>query len=250
MYHIMLLWLRQLTNCPRWPGTKEIKMENVNTVSTSGMFYYTSIASEIVALGDKATQLQLEGVVKNQSITALCAVGIAGEKLAGSTERAIAALFNLRMREASETAGAHWSTVAYRDTSPLAKALHPLREEFFAAHKGHSNPSVKFKRVREYAWELDNPEITGEVIAEGEGEVEGEGEGGTTSRTRDIYVRLVVELVKLHRAGSSVDNDSAIKNHTKSVEIRSALVSVAKALKALEVPMDDEEMTSFVKSFK
>jgi len=227
-------------------------MENVNTVNVGT---YTSLVSDIVvdivALGDKATQLQLEAVVKDQSITSLCAVGLAGEKLAGSTERAIAALFNLRMREASQTAGAHWSTVAYRDTSPLAKALRPLRDEFFAAHKGHSNPSVKFKRVRDYAFELDNPKVTGDVIdgAEGEGEG-GEGEGGTTSRTRDIYTRLVIELVKLHRAGSSADNDAVIKNHSKSVEIRSALVSVAKALKALEVPMDDEEMTSFVKSFK
>ena len=222
-------------------------MENVNTVSTGGM--YTSIASEIVALGDKATQSQLESVVKNQSITALCAVGIAGEKLAGSTERAIAALFNLRMREAGQLAGRHWSTVKFRETSDLAKELHPLREEFFAAHKGHSNPSVKFKRVREYAFELDNPKVTGEVVAEGEGEGE-EGEGGTTSRTRDIYTRLVVELVKLHRAGSSTDNDTVIKNHSKSAEIRSALVSVAKALKSLGVPMDDEEMKDFIKSFK
>lgn len=222
-------------------------MENLNTVSTGGM--YTSIAAEIVALGDKASQLQLESVVKNQSITSLCAVGIAGEKLAGSTERAIAALFNLRMREAGQLAGRHWSTVKFRETSDLAKELHPLREEFFAAHKGHSNPSVKFKRVREYAFELDNPKVTGEVVAEGEGEGE-EGEGGTTSRTRDIYTRLVVELVKLHRAGSSTDNDSIIKNHAKSAEIRSALVSVAKALKALDVPMDDEEMKDFVKSFK
>lgn len=223
-------------------------MENLNTVSTAGM--YTSIASEIVALGDKASQLQLEAVVKNQSITSLCAVGIAGEKLAGSTERAIAALFNLRMREAGHLAGRHWSTVQYREKSDLAKELHPLREEFFAAHKGHSNPSVKFKRVREYAFELDNPKVTGEVVGDGDGEGEGEGEGGTTSRTRDIYTRLVIELVKLHRAGSSTDNDSIIKNHAKSAQIRGALVQVAKALKALDVPMDDEEMKDFIKSFK
>lgn len=221
-------------------------MENLNTVSTAGM--YSSIANEIVALGDKATQRQLESVVKNQSITALCAVGIAGEKLAGSTERAIAALFNLRMREAGQLAGRHWSTVQYRETSDLAKALHPLREEFFAAHKGHSNPSVKLKRVRDYAWELDHPKVTGDVIDGAEGE-EGE-EGGTTSRTRDIYTRLVIELVKLHRAGSSADNDAVIKNHPKSVEIRAALVSIAKALKALDVPMDDEQMKDFIKSFK
>lgn len=223
-------------------------MENVNTMNVGT---YTSLAGEIVALGDKATQLQLEGVVKNQSITSLCAVGIAGEKLAGSTERAIAALFNLRMREAGHIAGRHWSTVQYRETSYLAKVLELLRREFFEAHKGHSNPSVKFKRVRDYAFELDNPKVTGDVIdgAEGEGEGEG-GEGGTTSRTRDIYTRLVVELVKLHRAGSSTDNDSTIKNHSKSAQIKNSLVLVAKALKALDVPMDDEEMTSFVKSFK
>ena len=217
----------------------------------NGYGYYSTIANDIVALGDKATQIQLEGVVKNQSITSLCAVGIAGEKLAGSTERAIAALFNLRMREAGQLAGRHWSTVKFRDTSPLAKALQPLREEFFAAHKGHSNPSVKFARVRQYAWELDNPKVTGDVI-DGECAEGGEGEGswGTTSRTRDIYTRLVIELVKLHRAGSSTDNDALIKNHSKSAQIRSALMYVAKAVKALDVPMEDEEMQDFVKSFK
>ena len=154
------------------------------------------------------------------------------------------------MREAGQLAGAHWSTVAYRDTTPLAKALQPLREEFFAAHKGHSNPSVKLKRVREYAWELDHPKVTGEVVGEEGEEGEEGGEGGTTSRTRDIYTRLVIELVKLHRAGSSADNDAVIKKHSKSVEIRAALVHIAKGLKDLGVPMDDEEMTSFVKSFK
>lgn len=228
---------------------KESIMENVNTVSTAGM--YTSIASEIVALGEKATQLQLESVVKNQSITSLCAVGIAGEKLAGSTERAIAALFNLRMREAGQLAGRHWSTVKFREKSDLAKALEPLRQEFFEAHKGHSNPYVKLARVRQYSWELDNPKVSGEVVGEGEEGEGGEGgEGGATSRTRDIYTRLVVELVKLHRAGSSADNDSIIKNHTKSAQIRSALMYVAKAVKALDVPMEDEEMQDFVKSFK
>jgi hypothetical protein len=219
-------------------------MENLNTVNTGT---YSSLAADLVALGDKATQLQLEAVVGNQSITSLCAVGIAGEKLAGSTERAIGALFNLRMSEAMESAGAHWSTVQYRDTTPLAKKLQPLRDEFFAAHKGHSNPSTKFKRVRDYAFELANPKVTGDVVDGVEGEGEGE---GTTSRTRDIYTRLVIELVKLHRAGSSADNDAVIKKHSKSVEIRAALVHIAKGLKDLGVPMDDEEMTSFVKSFK
>ncbi len=222
-------------------------MENLNTVSTAGM--YSSIASEIVALGDKASQLQLEAVVKNQSITSLCAVGIAGEKLAGSTERAIAALFNLRMREAGHLAGRHWSTVKFRETSDLAKALQPFRDEFFSAHKGHSNASTKYKRIRGYSWELDNPKVSGEVVAEGEAEGE-EGEGGTTSRTRDIYTRLVMELVPLHRAGNSADNDTKIKNHSKSAQIKSALMYVAKALKALDVPMDDEEMKDFIKSFK
>lgn len=224
-------------------------MENLNTVNTGT---YSSLAADLVALGDKATQLQLEAVVGNQSITSLCAVGIAGEKLAGSTERAIGALINLRMREAmAEAGGRHWSKVEYREVSALAKVLAPIREEFFSAHKGHSNPSTKFKRVRDYSWELANPKVTGDVVdgAEGEGGEGGEGEG-TTSRTRDIYTRLVVELVKLHRAGSSADNDAVIKKHSKSVEIRAALVHIAKGLKDLGVPMDDEEMTSFVKSFK
>ena len=220
-------------------------MENVNTMNAGT---YTSLASDIVALGEKATQLQLESVVKNQSITSLCAVGIAGEKLAGSTERAIAALFNMRMREAGHLAGKHWSTVQYREKSDLAKALEPLRQEFFAARKGHANPSVVYQRVRQYSWELEHPKVTGDI--EGECAEGGEGEVGTTSRTRDIYTRLVIELVKLHRAGSSTDNDSVIKNHSKSAQIRSALMYVAKAVKALDVPMEDEEMQDFVKSFK
>jgi hypothetical protein len=177
-------------------------------------------------------------------------VGIdhAGQKIVCSAERAIAALINFRLVDAMEAAGRHWIDCAHRDTSDLAKALQPMKAEFFTAHKGHSNPSTKWARIRAMGYELANPKIDAPIGEDGE---EGEGEGaGNTSRTRDLYSRYVIELAKLYRAGMSAENDPIIKAHVHGDKITAALEAITTALQALDAPLEDEDLKAFMAAVK
>jgi hypothetical protein len=227
-------------------GAPEITMENLNTVTLNTN---DTLAAQIAALSADATQLQIEAVVKDQSITSIVNVDHVGQKIVGSAERAIAALINFRLVDAMAAAGQHWKECAHRDTSDLAKALAPMKTEFFAAHKGHSNPSTKWARIRVMGYELANPKITA-PIGEGEEGDEGDEGAGNTSRTRDLYSRYVIELGKLYRAGMSAENDAVIKAHAHGDKITAALEAITTALQALDAPLEDDDLKAFMKSVK
>jgi hypothetical protein len=215
-----------------------------------------TLAAQLAALGKKAGQLAFEVVVKDRSITELTNIGAAGEHLTGSAERAIGALFNYKLADAmaADEDQRHWSEVIFgsgvKDTTDLAKAIVPLRKEFFDARREHSNASTVFKRVKTYSFDLTNPKITTPIGADGEGAEGAAGAAGNTSRTRDLYARYVVELGKLFRAGMSAENDAIIKNHPRGAEIVAALESVTAALKALGAPLDDEELKTYMAAQK
>jgi hypothetical protein len=218
-------------------------MENLNVVQIDTN---NTLAAQIAALSADATQLQIEAVVKDQSITSIVNVDHVGQKIVGSAERAIAALINFRLVDAMAAAGQHWKECAHRDTSDLAKALAPMKTEFFTAHKGHSNPSTKWARIRVMGYELANPKITAPI---GEGD-EGDEGAGNTSRTRDLYSRYVIELAKLYRAGMSAENDPIIKAHVHGDKITAALEAITTALQALDAPLEDDDLKAFMAAVK
>lgn len=224
-------------------------MENLNTVTLNTN---NTLAAQIAALSVDATQLQIEAVVKDQSITTIVGIDHAGQKIVGSAERAIAALINFRLVDAMEAAGRHWIDCAHRDTSDLAKALQPMKTEFFTAHKGHSNPSTKWARIRVMGYELANPKAVAPIGEGEEGEEceKGDEGAGNTSRTRDLYSRYVIELAKLYRAGMSAENDAVIKAHAFGEEITAALEAITTALQALNAPLEDDDLKAFMKSMK
>jgi hypothetical protein len=215
----------------------------VNVVDGFGVF-----AQELMQLGDKPSQRELETVLAGRTMADVIALDTAGVKLSGSAERALSAFINKALAEVCAEIGAHWSTVEHRESTPLAKALQPLKMGCFTAWNAgnHSNPSTKWKRVRDYGYELANPKVTGDVIdAE---DTETGTDTGTTSRTRDLYERFVVEIAKLYRAGMSAENDAVIKNHAQGDKITAALESITTALQALDAPLEDEDLVAFVKS--
>lgn len=227
-----------------WRAVRESNMEtNTVTIDAFGTF-----AQELIALGAKPSQRQLEDVLVNKTLQEIIALDNAGVRLSGSAERALAAHINMTvpiMEDAEECQ--HWSQCGHRDKDALAKALAPVKAVCFVAWKEHSNPSTKWARVRAYGWELANPKITGDVISEGEGEGEG-ATGGATSRTRDLYQRTVTELAKLYRALNSAENDAVIKAHVRGEELQGALLHITNALGALNAPLEDEELVTFVKT--
>ena len=218
-------------------------MENLSTVTLNT----NTLAAQIAGLAADATQLQIEAIVKDQSITSIAGIDHFGQHISGSAERAIAALINFRLVDAMAAAGQHWKECAHRDTSDLAKALQPMKTEFFTAHKGHSNPSTKWARIRDMGYELANSKITAPIGAEGAEGAEG---AGNTSRTRDLYSRYVIELAKLYRAGMSAENDPIIKAHVHGDKITAALEAITTALQALDAPLEDDDLKAFMKSVK
>ena len=223
-------------------------MENLNTVYIE----VDTLTVRLSALAADATQREIEGIVRDRSIAELCAVDRVGQQISGSAERAVAALVNFKMFDAMEAAdGRHWSEVAYKEVSDLAKLLAPVKAEFFAANKGLANPSAKWARIRDMAYGLSHPKIKADIGEEGgEGEEGAEGGDSTTSRTRDLYARYVIELGKLYRAGNSSENDAVIKAHINGDKIIAALEAVTTALKALGAPLEDDDLKTFMAKHK
>lgn len=93
--------------------------------------------------------------------------------------------------------GTAWITMAHDHKGAEGDAMRAERDTLYAALKaaGHSNPSVKWKQIKGYAAELVRAE-SGE--AEGEA-AEGEGEGSGKKNTRSPQLRLVEDLVALHK---------------------------------------------------
>ena len=216
-------------------------MENLNAVTLPE----NTIATQIAAMGADATQNTLKDIVKGMSIRDIASVDQAGQRVVGSAERALAALLNVKLADAMEIEGAHWTECAKNGV--IAKALAPIKKEFGETYKamGHSNPWTKYKRIRTMSYELMNPKIKADIGESGES-----GKKGAQIRTRDYYARMVIEIGKVYRAGVNADNDAEIKAHGKSKQIQAALVHVTEALKALDAPTDDDDLKAFMESFK
>jgi hypothetical protein len=216
-------------------------MENLNTVTLPE----NTIAAQIANVGADATQNALKEIVKGMSIRDIANVDQAGQRVVGSAERALAALLNVKLADAMEIEGAHWTQCA--KTGVIAKALAPIKKEFGDAYKaiGHSNPWTKYKRIRAMSYELMNPKIKADIGESGESSSK-----GAQARARDYYSRMVIEIGKVYRAGVNADNDAEIKAHGKSKQIQAALLHITEALKALDAPTDDELLKSFMESLK
>ena len=234
-------------------------MENFTLTSDLNLDNVVALSDRLAKLDKSADQKQLAEAIGNATLVQIAAVSNHGERIAGSAERAVAAWLNAAM---PVTLGAQWYAVEYRDKSDIAKALAPHKKDIFTAWNS-SNPSTKWARVREYGKELAEP-IMRELVAAVEDEdkreeyvaffgfdqTEGEGEGegdSTTSRTRDLYERSVVEIGKLYRALTASDNDAIIKAHAKRAQITAALEHLTKALTALDAPTEDEDLAKFMK---
>jgi len=234
-------------------------MENFTLTSDVTLDNVVALSDRLAKLDKSADQQQLTEAIGNATLVQIAAVSNHGERISGSAERAVAAWLNATL---PVTLGAQWYAVEYRDKSDIAKALAPHKKEIFTAWNS-SNPSTKWKRVREYGEELAAPRLRELIDNEYEGEEaakfleyygldqteeteETEAEG-KNSRTRDLYERSVVELGKLYRALNASDNDSVIKAHAKRAEIVAALEHITAALTALDAPTEDEDLAAFMK---
>jgi hypothetical protein len=125
--------------------------------------------------------------------------------------------------------GTAWITMAHDHKGADGDAMRTERDTLYTALKaaGHSNPSVKWKQIKGYAAELVRAE-SGE--AEGEA-AEGEAEGSGKKSTRSPQLRLVEDLVALHKM---------CKREAKTLteQQRKAALHIAAALSDLGVDLN------------
>lgn len=234
-------------------------MENFTLTSDNTEANVLILADRLSKVEKGADQNQWSEAIADATLVQLASVSNHGERISGSAERAVAAWLNATM---PVTLGAQWFNVEYRDKSDIAKTLAPHKKDIFTAWGKAA--STKWGRVRNYARELAEPTLRELVEAvedeakreeyvvffdlqpEPEGEGEGEGDS-TTSRTRDLYERSVVEIGKLYRALTATDNDAKIKAHAKRDQIVAALEHITTALTALDAPTEDEDLAKFMK---
>ena len=234
-------------------------MENQTLTTDLNLENVVTLSNRLAELDKTADQTQLAEAIADATLVQIAAVSNHGERISGSAERAVAAWLNATL---PVTLGAQWFNVEYRDKTDVAKELTPHKKDIFTAWKS-SNPSTKWKRVREYGEELAKPALCDLVNAiededkraqymehlgldATETETE-DGNDGNNSRTRDLYERSVVELGKLYRALNASDNDAVIKAHDKRAQIVAALEHITAALTALDAPTEDEDLVKFMK---
>jgi hypothetical protein len=246
-----------------WSAAGERPMEN-QTVTIEDV---RTLSDSLAALPKDANQNQLAEAIANASLVQIAAVSNHGERITGSSERAVAAWFN---EHYPPTVGElNWFETKHGDKTDMSKTIAGNKSTVYKAWSSANN-SVKFGRVQGYGAELAKPMLL-ELIAalpederaeayynnhltdpatqpEEETDTETDSGSGKPSRTRDLYERSIVELGKLYRALNSAENDAIIKAHAKAKELQDALVDVTKALKALGAPVDDDALVAFMKS--
>jgi hypothetical protein len=96
--------------------------------------------------------------------------------------------------------GDAWLTMEHNEKSAAGDAMRVQRDALYADLKArpekHSNPSVKWKQIKDHAQSILAEQARAEAVANGE-EPEGEGEGegsGKAKHTRTLQLRLIEDL--------------------------------------------------------
>ena len=229
-----------------------VTIEDVRTLSDS-----------LAALPKDANQNQLAEAIANASLVQIAAVSNHGERITGSSERAVAAWFN---EHYPPTVGElNWFETKHGDKTDMSKTIAGNKSTVYKAWSSANN-SVKFGRVQGYGAELAKPMLLELIAALPEDEraeayynnhltdpatqpeEETNSGSGKPSRTRDLYERNVIELGKLYRSLNSAENDPIIKAHAKKKELEAVLLHVTNGLKALGAPLEDSDLKKFMES--
>ena len=221
-----------------------------------------TLSDNLGALQANANQTQLAEAIADATLVQIAAVSNHGDRITGSAERAVAAWFNEEFPLA--IADHNWFEVEHNDSTEKGKRVAAPKKDLYTVW-GKKKSSTKFARVRKYGRELAEPILMGLIAALPEEERaeayeanelidpslapdEEVEETTTTSRTRDLYERSVVEAGILFRALNSTDNDAVIKAHEKSQELKDFLLVLTDGLGKLGAPTEDEDLVKFMKT--
>ena len=121
--------------------------------------------------------------------------------------------------------GTQWITMAHDHKGAEGDAMRAERDALYADLKAaeHSNPSVKWKQIKGYAAEL--------TADPADADAEGEGSGKKT--TRSTQLRLVEDLVALHKMCKRESKNLTTEQHKAALHIAAALADLSIDLNTL-----------------
>ena len=126
--------------------------------------------------------------------------------------------------------GTAWIELAHDAKGAEGDAMRTERDALYAALRAlpipHSNPSVKWKQIKDHARSIlaEQAKAEGGEDAEGEGEAEGSGNG---KHTRTLQLRLIEDLTTLYKACK--------KEKARTEQQSKAMLHIAAALADLGV---------------
>ena len=126
--------------------------------------------------------------------------------------------------------GTAWLTMAHDEKGAAGDAMRAERDALYEGLRkaGHTNPSVKWKQIKDHAREILDTKAREEAIAAGFTPVEEESEGsGKANHARSLQLRLVEDLTTLYKACK--------KAKAKTNEQTQAMTHIVSALNALGV---------------
>jgi hypothetical protein len=126
--------------------------------------------------------------------------------------------------------GTAWIELAHDAKGAEGDAMRTERDALYAALRAlpipHSNPSVKWKQIKDHARSIlaEQAKAEGGEDAEGEGEAEG---SGSAKHTRTLQLRLIEDLTTLYKACK--------KEKARTEQQSKAMLHIAAALADLGV---------------
>lgn len=122
--------------------------------------------------------------------------------------------------------GDAWITMPHDQKGAIGELMRDQRDALYADLKkaGHTNPSVWWKRIKDYAASA----IKAEAVANGEADEadEADGESSGAKRTRSLQLRLIEDLTTLYKAVKKAGRDATVQQSEAGKHIGQALVAL------------------------
>lgn len=127
--------------------------------------------------------------------------------------------------------GTQWITMAHDEKGEAGNAMRKQRDLMYTKLRAlpipHSNPSVKWKQIKDHAQNILAEQAKAERIAAGEAEPEtDEDNGGAKKTTRSTQLRMIEDLTGLYKLCKREEKKLTEQQRKASLHISAALADL------------------------
>ena len=148
-----------------------------------------------------------------------------------------------------------WFDLAHNDNSLVGRMVTQLKRAFYKGlSKDYSNPSTKWRRIRDYARELaEGAAIEMGYIQKAQVEESAEGDAGTDTqnqRQRDPFERIVCQTGECYRMATGAARADEISNHAQAEFINAFVTKTTALFEEYGIPTDYNELKKYMDGLK